>query len=685
MTHQECLVVQPHEASNLSTTRSHPLAMFTMHTPPAPPVLVWFPPKGSILSPEWTHAIITIMGHPLSSESGKSIQKWILYHAIQDPIEFWLYWDPTDPYDIKLLQEYVGSNGSVVYLPSSTIKSLISLWNYMNLLIKKIKSVDEKCNAQYFFQDDQWFNLTAHDMKRTLVNAGMKYHRLQIIHGSSLPKSTSPPSLAPLKSSIHLELTPCDSPSTITSMNKTCLLNTSCDHQLHLDHPNTSPELQDHSIVGSAEPESILDSEDLLQLDPISVSPPSTCNFETESLPEFKGQLDDTNQEPTDTPSTIPTAFQVSCDHTLHPECTHNLMATQCNQYPNPNHNSALVQFLAHPNCEDLDPTENPSAVPTALQAPSDDTYSPMCAHNPMETQCNQSQSPTLRRHNCIHSPSTSQVKKSNHINPMAFPYPPDPGEHVVERSATPTALVEKDKLDLSSLAPPKGEMESSFSWTYLFKSPTSSTLCFGEPTLRKLTQVKLLCNPISSTLCDFTLGKHNQETEFHITKHTPHVDRVSDCHPSFVTTPSSRLILDKPKIKMTKALIHHIGKNGEHLYGKNFIYDFLKSLKHWGDKCKLNYTAYEYMLMEIDWGGKFNYISCGCPMANWQGHETLPTGHNTSEVDWGGHDPNPNHVNESLLSEVDWGAHNPDVDDPEQLTGESIQSFSPWLFNYNG
>ena len=79
---------------------------------------------------------------------------------------------------------------------------------------------------------------------------------------------------------------------------------------------------------------------------------------------------------------------------------------------------------------------------------------------------------------------------------------------------------------------------------------------------------------------------------------------------------------------------------------------------------------------MEIDWGGKFIYTSCGYPMANWQGHETHPTGHKTSEVDWGGHDPNPNHVNESLISEVDWGAHNPDADDPEQLTGESIQSF---------
>ena len=27
--------------------------------------------------------------------------------------------------------------------------------------------------------------------------------------------------------------------------------------------------------------------------------------------------------------------------------------------------------------------------------------------------------------------------------------------------------------------------------------------------------------------------------------------------------------------------------------------------------------------------------------MANWQGHEKHTTGHKTSEVDWGGHDPN--------------------------------------------
>ena len=400
---------------------------------------------------------------------------------------------------------------------------------------------------------------------------------------------------------------------------------------------------------------------------------------------------------------------------------------------------SALPQFLTHHNCDDLDPTDTPSAVPTALQAPSDDTYYPI-----------------LMKANCTHNPSTSQVSKSYHANPVPFPYPPDPGEHVLESSSAPTTLVERDKLDLPSLLPPKGEMESSFSWTCPFKSPTSSTSCFGEP----------------------TLGKLNQESDFYMPTHMPKpssgANQVSVSHSSLVT------------------------KNGEHFYGENFIHDFFKSWKHikevdLGDKLKLNYTIHGYMLMEIDWGGKFNYTSCGYPMANWQGHEKHPTGHKTSEVDWGGHDPSgsdnpppisiinlddllgrtfllpmdengerkratiyenvkdlcqqqvsredqlrfklkidgdqlddlisynqlmeyledktntgpvenglyrfkcikdhkgpytssevdwgghdpyPNHVNKSLLSEVDWGAHNPDADDPEQLTGESIQSF---------
>ena len=141
---------------------------------------------------------------------------------------------------------------------------------------------------------------------------------------------------------------------------------------------------------------------------------------------------------------------------------------------------------------------------------------------------------------------------------------------------------------------------------------------------------------------------------------------------------------MPKPSSAANRVSVSHsilVTNNGEHFYGENLIHDFPKSWKHikevdWGDKLKLNYTTYGYMLMEIDWGGKFIYTSCGYPMANWQGHETHPTGHKTSEVDCGGHDPNTNHVNESLLSEVDWGAHNPDADDPEELTGELFQSF---------
>ena len=421
---------------------------------------------------------------------------------------------------------------------------------------------------------------------------------------------------------------------------------------------------------------------------------------------------------------------------------------------------SALPQFLTHHNCDDLDPTDTPSAVPTALQAPSDDTSNPKRTHSLMETQCNHSQYPILMKKICTHDPSTNQVSKSYNPQTVTFPYPPDPGEHVLETSSAPTSLVERDKLDLSSLIPPKGEMKSSFSWTCPSKSPTSSTLCFGEP----------------------RLGKLNQETDVYMTKHMPKpssgANRVSVSHSSLVT------------------------KNGEHFYGENIIHDFPKSWKHikevdWGDKLQLNYTTHGYMLMEIDWGGKFNYTSCGYPMAIWQGHEKHPTGHKTSEVDWGGHDPNgpdnpppkyiinlddilgrtlilpmdengerkratisehvkdlcrqqvsredqlrfklkidgdqlddlisynqlmeyledktdtgpledgfyrfksikdhkgpytssevdlgghdpnPKHENESLLSEVDWGDHNPDADDPEQLTGESIQSFLTFL-----
>ena len=83
---------------------------------------------------------------------------------------------------------------------------------------------------------------------------------------------------------------------------------------------------------------------------------------------------------------------------------------------------------------------------------------------------------------------------------------------------------------DPPSLGSPKGEMASSFSWTSLLKSPTSSTLCFGDPTLAKLNQVKFLC-----------------ETELCITKYIPLCDPVVHTGTTFLLT--YKTLLRKPKM----------------------------------------------------------------------------------------------------------------------------------------
>ena len=75
--------------------------------------------------------------------------------------------------------------------------------------------------------------------------------------------------------------------------------------------------------------------------------------------------------DPADDPSTVPTAIEATSDKPFNPRCAHNPMATQCNQsqYPNPSHNFALSQVMAQPNYEDLEPTDTPSAIPTTLIA----------------------------------------------------------------------------------------------------------------------------------------------------------------------------------------------------------------------------------------------------------------------------------------------------------------------------
>ena len=77
--------------------------------------------------------------------------------------------------------------------------------------------------------------------------------------------------------------------------------------------------------------------------------------------------------ETTDAPSAVPTALRAPSDHSYYPKCAHNLMTTQRNQSqsPNLNHNFAAPQFIAQHNCEDLDPSDAPRSVPTAFQASS--------------------------------------------------------------------------------------------------------------------------------------------------------------------------------------------------------------------------------------------------------------------------------------------------------------------------
>ena len=77
--------------------------MPTMHPSTEPLVPDKIPSQECPLSPEWTHAITILMGHPLSSGPGKHIKKWIIYHRIHKYTVFALKWNPTQfKLDIQL-------------------------------------------------------------------------------------------------------------------------------------------------------------------------------------------------------------------------------------------------------------------------------------------------------------------------------------------------------------------------------------------------------------------------------------------------------------------------------------------------------------------------------------------------------------------------------------------------------
>ena len=284
--------------------------MPTMHPSAEPLVPDKIPSQESPLSPEWTHAITTLMGHPLSSEPGEHIKKWIIYHRIHKYTMFALKWNPTQfRLDIHL-QMYQETDGSLTYLKGHTVRKLVSLMKYMSLLIRQDRPNAQKHNLIYFISGNQLFRLTAHDMKSALINEKLENHGSQTTSSKRIkvvnPKPTDTPINVPTNiqtsgnnpidtpinvpttiqtSVIKKGIKPVDPPqnvatshlrdpiSTTTNLDEACPLDTSWDHWIHLNSPSLSSELQDNSSVDSDE---------------------------IEFLPESEGQLDHTNFTPTD-------------------------------------------------------------------------------------------------------------------------------------------------------------------------------------------------------------------------------------------------------------------------------------------------------------------------------------------------------------------------------------------------
>ena len=179
----------------MTTTRSQSLAMSTLQASSAPlepesPESI--PSQESPLSPGWIHAITILMGHQLTSETGQCIQKWILSQAILDYTHLVrLTWDPVQFEDSRHHQKYEETNGSIAYLKTNTVKQLVSLRIYMLLLISQDRPADQKYNAFYFILGEQWFKVTAHDMRTVLVSAVLENHRSQTTPGTPMSNFTS--------------------------------------------------------------------------------------------------------------------------------------------------------------------------------------------------------------------------------------------------------------------------------------------------------------------------------------------------------------------------------------------------------------------------------------------------------------------------------------------------------------
>ena len=140
----------------------------------------------------------------MKSEIQQKLQQWVLYNVIDEHIDFWLHWDPSDPDDIRMIEKYVESNGSKQSI-FQTVQSkiLISLWNYMDLIINQDKPPNHQGNRLYYVMDEQWTKLTAKNMRTALVKVKSEQRSSS---RTSMPSFSTTPSSAPIRSPINLEL-----------------------------------------------------------------------------------------------------------------------------------------------------------------------------------------------------------------------------------------------------------------------------------------------------------------------------------------------------------------------------------------------------------------------------------------------------------------------------------------------
>ena len=411
------------------------------------------------------------------------------------------------------------TDGYLAYIKGHTVRKLVNLMKYMSLLIRQGRPNAQKHNPLYFISGNQLFKLTAHDMKSALVNEKLEIHGSQKYSSKRFKVINPNPTDTPIKvptaiqtsgnnpkdtpitvsTTIHTSvikkgIKPVDPPqtmatshlrdpiSTTTNLDEPYHLDTSCDHLPHLDSPSLSSELQYKSNADSVE---------------------------IEILPESEGQLDHTNLSPTDVFSehydyklfSLQKEFDAPNDNPNHYDIhTCEIQDDILIHATNLSNTFALSQCMAQHNCEDQDPIDGPIAVPDASQASCDHTIKLKCAHNPMDFPVQ-----WFKFIHLIPKPRMTKIpfqiavqKAYSPIASMNYKWTINLHDgytlfQVMKQDGYITPSLHIPKHNLSSLAPPKGEMKSSFSWT-------SSTLCFGEPTLGKLNQVKLLCSISSST-----------------------------------------------------------------------------------------------------------------------------------------------------------------------------------------